>query len=152
MNLRQESQRVTIAEAARILSLSQTKIREWLKEPGFDAIRNDQGWWLIDRTSLLAKAASESFPKESRRVGGATSRTSTSHSSEVSLPSTREVVLEDRIRDLQDALSRERRINDELREQNRELQQIQTQHLAELRALLESTTKDKGLLSRWIRT
>ena len=147
----QTSSRVTIAEASVLIGMSQTKVRQWLNEPGF-AVRNAQGWWLIDKVVLLAKAASESSPKESRRAGAVTTHRATSQSSEIAVTSSREVT-EDRIRDLQETLARERRINDELRSENRNLQAVQTQHLAELRALLDSGTKDKSsFLSRWIRT
>lgn len=147
----QASSRVTISEASVLVGMSQTKVRQWLNEPNF-AMRNAQGWWLIDRVALLAKAASESSPKDSRRVGAVTTHRATSHTAEVSATSSREVA-ETRIRDLQETLARERRINDELRSENRNLQAAQTQHLAELRALLESGTKDKSsFLSRWIRT
>lgn len=142
--------RVSISEAARSLGLSQTKIRGWLNEPGF-ATRTQQGHWQIDRVLLLAKAAAESSQKGSPRVGAVTSQRVSSQNVEVAQSSQREVS-DDRIRDLQESLQRERRINDELRAEVRQLQAAQTQHLAELRALLESAGKDKGILSRWIRT
>jgi hypothetical protein len=151
----ENSQRVTIAVAAKMTGLSPTKIREWLKEPGLDAVRNEQGWWLIDRTTLLARAASDAHGKDSRRGAAATSQAVTSHSREVTETSLREAVaesLEQRIRDLQTQLAREQRLNDELREENRRLASAQTQHLAELRAVLENGAKEKGILSRWIRT
>lgn len=145
------SLRVTIGQASAMLGMSQTKVRQWLNEPGF-AIRNAQGWWLIDRVALLAKAASESSPTDSRRVGAVTSPRATSQASEVNVSPQRDVT-DERIRDLQETLARERRINDELRAENRNLQALQTQHLAELRALLDAGTKDKSsFLSRWIRT
>lgn len=147
----QASSRVTIAEASVLVGMSQTKVRQWLNEPNF-AMRNAQGWWLIDKVALLAKAASESSPKESRCVGAVTTQRAPSQTTEVSVTSLREVT-ETRIRDLQETLMRERRINDELRLENRNLQAAQTQHLAELRALLGSGTKDKSsFLSRWVRT
>lgn len=151
----ESSQRVTIAEAAKMTGLSPTKVREWLKEPGFDAVRNEQGWWLIARTALLARAANDAQGKDSRRGATVTSKPVTSHAREVAETSIREAVadvLEQRIRDLQTQLAREQRLNDELREENRKLAAAQTQHLAELRAVLESSAKDKGILSRWIRT
>jgi len=53
---------------------------------------------------------------------------------------------------LAEALDRERRINDELRQRVRELEQERTQHLAEMRALLSKSSDGKdGVLSRWIR-
>lgn len=142
--------RVTIAEAAKMLGLSQTKIRGWLDESGF-ATRNEQGWWQIDRVALLAKAAEESSQKGSLRVGAMTSQRVSSHNVGVSQSSQREVA-DERVRDLLESLQRERRINDELRAQMHDLQAAQTQHLAELRALLENNGKEKGILSRWIRT
>ena len=151
----ESSQRVTIAEAAKMTGLSSTKVREWLKEPGFDAVRNEQGWWLIEKTALIVRAANDSHGKDSRRGATVTSRPATSHAREVAETSIREVVtevLEQRIRDLQTQLIREQRLNDELREENRKLASAQTQHLAELRGVLENSSKDKGILSRWIRT
>jgi len=133
-----------------MVGMSQTKVRQWLNEPGF-AVRNAQGWWQIDRVALLSKCAEETSQKGSLRVGAVTSHRASSHSVEVSEIAHREVV-DERMRDLQETLARERRINDELRAEMRQLQAAQTQHLAELRALLENTSKDKGLLSRWIRT
>jgi hypothetical protein len=61
-------------------------------------------------------------------------------------------VWQGRIDDLTRTLERERSLVDSLSQQVEKLQEAQTQHIAEMRAIMENSTKDKSLLSRWIRS
>jgi len=139
---------VSLPEAAAMIERGQTTIREWLQEGLLRARKDARGRWLIERDSLLARAAVEGTYGGRQRAGaaGASSvRSRTSHAE----PTSDGTELIATLRTENDYLKQLLR---EERERCRRLEEERTQHLAEMRALLSKDSGGKdGVLSRWIR-
>lgn len=140
---------VTLGLASKLVARGQTTVRDWIKNGNIQASRNNLGHWLIDRNSLLAFASSEGAATGPRRVAGATSQPAEApprpHSEAEPRGHSEELVqaLRGQISLLQELLKEER-------ERIHKLESERTQHLAEMRALLNG--KNEGLLSikRWL--
>lgn len=139
---------VSLPEAAAMIERGQTTIREWLQEGLLRARKDGRGRWLIERDSLLARAAVEASATVRARVGAASVPSARPRTS-LSEPTTEGSELVATLRAENEHLKQLLR---EERERCRKLEEERTQHLAEMRALLskEATGKD-GVLSRWIR-
>ena len=137
------SQFLSLSEAALQSGKSETSIRNWLKSNLIKGQRGSDGCWKIERTSLFAHLSglpqkSERSAPKVRGYGAESDQTS---------PQSEPLTLAYR-----EALERERRINDELRSQIKDLEKERTQHLAEMRALLSKDAKaTDGVISRWLR-
>lgn len=133
-----------MAEASRLVAKAESTVRAWVRSGQVRAWRDNDGWWCIDRDSLLGHAAGVVSTKGAER-GAVPRRGAQADPFVPPQPTPSERILAE-------ALERERRINDELRGRVRDLEQERTQHMAEMRALLSKDLKDKdGILSRWIR-
>ena len=147
-----ESSTVSLSEASRLLSKPENTIREWIKTEKLHAHRDSRGRWLIRRHDLMAYIATKSSTEG--RPGATSNATSKARSHiEGSTEPTAEPSTTRYIRSLEDSLNRERHINDELRQQLRQVEQERTQHMAEMRAMLskDGSGGKEGVLSRWIR-
>ena len=120
---------ISLLEASKLATVSQTTIRRWIKAGKLEAKQDNRNNWKIDKQHLLSKLAT--CPP--RHVGYKVETSSQSVDKDRLLSETLE------------ALSRERRINDELRSENHKLN-------VEIRALLEQQAgfKFKSVISRWI--
>lgn len=124
---------IGLPEASKMASVSQTTIRRWIKSGEVQAELNHAGRWKLDKKKFLEKLAIHP-PRKSAEVKPTSSGG-----------------VEDNPLYIQtaEALSRERKLNDELRAENKKLH-------AEIRELLTSNSdKERGFvgaLSRWIRT
>lgn len=130
------SEDLTMAEAMRLTEKAESTIRAWIKSGAIEAYQDKQGWWRINRDALLYKAA-EGAQKRPLRAPQLNT---------VSQSSPQPTPLE---KALTEALERERRINDELRSQVKQLEGEFIKITAELRAILSKETS--GKLSRWFR-
>jgi excisionase family DNA binding protein len=147
-----EPSTVSLSEASRLLSKPENTIREWIKTSKLQAHRDSRGRWLIRRHDLMAFIAVKGSTEG--RPGATSNPTSKARSNvEGSTEPTVEPSTTRYIRSLEDSLDRERRINDELRQQLRHVEQERTQHIAEMRAMLskDGSGGKEGVLSRWIR-
>jgi hypothetical protein len=130
------SEDLTMAEAIRLTEKAESTIRAWIKSGAIEAYQDKQGWWRINRGTLLYKAAE-----------GAQKRPSRAPQTEgLAAISPQPSPLE---KTLIEALERERRINDELRSQVKHLEGEFIKLAAELKAILNKETS--GKLSRWFR-
>jgi hypothetical protein len=140
------SHEVTLPEASAMIERGQTTVREWVQERLVTARKDSRGRWLIERDSLLARAAIEAAATGRTREGATslpTKRPRPSHAEPRAEPSPEVVTI---LRAENDHLKQLLR---EERERCRRLEEERTQHLAEMRALL---SKDgDGMLSRWFR-
>jgi hypothetical protein len=129
-------QDLSMAEAIRLTEKAESTIRAWIKSCSIEAYQDRQGWWRINRDSLLHKAAegAQKRPPRAPQLEGT-----------ASIPP-QPTPLE---KALSEALERERRINDELRGQVRQLEGELLKLTSELKALL--TKETSGKLSRWFR-
>ena len=129
-------QDLTMADAIRLTEKAESTIRAWIKSGAIEAYQDRQGWWRINRDSLLYKAAegAQKRPLRTPQPEGGASTTPQSTPLEKALT---------------EALERERRINDELRDQVKNLEGELIKLTSELRALLNKETG--GKLSRWFR-
>ena len=135
---------LTMAEASKLVDKAESTVRAWVRSQQVSAWQDAVGWWRIDRNSLLAHAAGVGAAKGGSR--GLTVRKGAHTEGSV----TPQQTPTERV--LAEGLERERRINDELRQQVRELEQERTQHMAEMRAMLSRDSGGKeGVISRWIR-
>ena len=121
-------ERISITEASRMADCSPSTVRRWLKTGVLEGIKTD-GAWEIGREALLLHLSQLSKPFKGRQ--GASRR---GHSEE---PTHHEALN----KQLMDDLHRERKMNDELRSENRKLQE-------EIKALLASKTGVMG----WVRS
>ena len=122
-------EKMTIAEASRMADCSPSTIRRWLTTGVLDGTKTD-GVWVIEEQVLRVHLNQLTKPFKGRQ--GA----SKEHNS--GGPGQHEALH----RQLQEDLHRERQINDELRAENKKLQE-------EIKALLAGKA---GFLSRWIRS
>jgi hypothetical protein len=131
------SHELSLAEAATAVGRGETTVREWAKSGSVQATKDARGRWKIERGSLLARAATEAWT-DVRSRAGASGVASTEPKSEARL-----------VRVLQAEIDHLRRLLDEERVRNQRLEEERTQHMAEMRAILNKDTE--GFLSRWIR-
>lgn len=139
-----ETSTVSLSEASRLLSKPENTIREWIKSSKIKAHRDPRGRWLILRKDLMDFVVTKSST-EAR--SGAMSKAASKAESKTKAST--EPTTERYVRSLESSLERERAINDELRIKISALEQERTQHIAEMRAILNKDTE--GFLSRWIR-
>ena len=120
---------ISLPEASKLAAVSQTTIRRWIKLGSLEAKQDNSGKWKISKQHLLSRLAVQ----QPRQVANMSETLSVSPDKERLLSETME------------ALSRERKINDELRAENIKLN-------AEIKALLEqkSGISFTSVLSRWI--
>ena len=121
---------ISLPEASRLAAVSQTTVRRWIKSGSLEAKQDKAGKWQVNKQHLLSRLAIQP-PRQ-----GANMHETLIESSD-----------KDRLlSETMEALSRERRINDELRSENIKLN-------AEIRGLLEVSSKKnfKGAISRWIK-
>lgn len=129
-----------MAEASKMIQRAESTVRTWIKTGQVRAQQDAAGWWRIERNSLLTHAAADASKRGVTQKGSAQVLTS---------PPPQQTPLE---KTLMEALSRERHLNDDLRNQLKQLDAERTQHLAEMRALLSKDVKAAdGILSRWLR-
>lgn len=134
------NERLTIAEAAQRYAVSQSAIRRLLDAGKLVSKRDAQNRHTLS-VDELAEAFSRRVPDS--RSGAIAGKPSADRSDE--LPATNSRL----IQNLEDALSRERRLNDELRAHNYNLQGELIKLTAEMKALLGK--EGDGVLSRWFR-
>jgi predicted site-specific integrase-resolvase len=126
---------LTLPEAARMAGCSTTTLRRWLSNGIVEGGKNQSGDWRVAEQSLRVYLSTATpSTKATRCVQGASGS-----ETQITMEAT-ELVIE-----LRESLSRERKVNDDLRSQIRNFEQERTQHLAEMRALLSG--KSEGLLS-----
>jgi len=136
---------LTMAEASKLVGKAESTVRSWVRSQQVSAWQDAAGWWRIDRNSLLAHAAATASSKGTDRGGGVR------HGAQFEASSYPQPTPSERI--LTEALERERRLNDELRDRLTAMENERTQHMAEMRALLskDGNGGKDGVISRWIR-
>ena len=125
-----EASQLSLFEASKIAGCSVSAVRRWAQSGLVKGDKKD-GKWVIEEVSLKSHLAISGGPLESRQKA------------KVKLQQLRPSDSEDRLRTLNEALKREQSLNDDLRRENKQLQE-------EIKALLKG--ENKGLLSRWVRT
>lgn len=130
---------VTIPQASALLQKPDGTVRDWVRKGLVRAKQDPRGRWLIERESLLAHAAVKAPKVDQRRASNP----------KPSLASPLDDGISKYIRTLEDSLTREQKLNDELRSKNDFLQGELLKLTAEIKAIL--AREDKSLLSRWIR-
>lgn len=147
---------VTMVEATRLSDKSEATIRRLIERKLVEARKDSNGRYQILRQSLMGYLASSSCPSStSSSRGVAPGNRSSSKASPPVVTTSDEsvvVVLREQIANLKDQVSREQRINDELRAQVKELERERTQHLAEMRAMLSQSESKANALSQWVRS
>jgi len=140
---------LTLPEASAMIERGQTTVREWVQERLVTARKDPRGRWLIERDSLLARAAIEASPTARTRPGATsvpTPRARASLAQQQAEPSSEVTSLLRAENEYLKQLLREER------ERCRRLEEERTQHMAEMRAMLSKDSSGKeGVLSRWIR-
>jgi excisionase family DNA binding protein len=137
-------ERLTIAEAAKRYSVSPSAIRRLIEAGRLKSTKDGDGRHQLD-TGDLAGAMTRRSPTS--RIGAVTGKTSPDRSGEVvgELSPTAERYM----RSLESALEHERRVCEDVRAQNRELQSQLVKLTAEMQAILSK--EGDGMLSRWFR-
>ena len=143
---------ISLNEAAVMVGKGDSTVRLWLKNGIVQGHKDSNGFWVVERNSLLAHAAIEGG-KKIRKINGAESRNSNAHIAASVEPAS------DLVMALRESLLRERQLLDDSRRRVEtlearinELERERTQHLAEMRALLSRDPKETdGVLSRWLR-
>ena len=125
-----DAPRIGLVEASKIAGCSVSAVRRWAQLGLIEGDKSD-GKWEIKEVSLKAHLAAAGTPLKSRQEGNQSSKVLRSSDSE------------ERLKLLNEALKREQDLNDELRRENKALQE-------EIKALLKS--QNKGVISRWVRT
>ena len=141
---------IPLSEASRILGLGVTTIRSWCQLGKVECQRTANAQWLINLDSargliVTSKSGASAGNRMVTRnaLGG---RTSEGHTA---LERPNGGVSEEHLRDLRDALARERQVAEDFRTQNRELQSQLLKLAAEMHAIL--ARDGDGKLSRWFR-
>lgn len=124
---------ISLPTASKMASKSTTTLRRWAKIGVVRAEKNSNGQWSIDREHLMAHLATTKPTK--------IKETAQSHHHDSST---------ELVRTLETALERERRLNDDLREQNKKYQGDLIKLTSEMRAILSKN--NTSLVSRWLRT
>jgi vacuolar-type H+-ATPase subunit I/STV1 len=135
---------VSLTEAATMTGRPQSTIRDWLKKGQIEGTRDEKGRWQLTRISVVTAAATA--PTAARSI--AAQRIRKDNIASTIVPSVDPTVAK-YVDSLQETIQREREENRELRARIRDFEQERTQHMAEMRALLNKDTD--GFLSRWIR-
>ena len=134
------SEKVLLSDAATRLGKSPTTLRKLVNSGKIQASKDSQGRHWVTMLEAQAYYAIKSAP----RAGA--SRSHERDDDETVL------LMREHNKRIERALEREERINDELRNQIRELERERTQHLAEMRTLLSKDIKTTdGVISRWLR-
>ena len=133
---------VTITEASILIERPEGTIRDWVKKELVAAKLDSKGRWLIERDSLLNRAATSASTKATKHPRS---------SSTVPSTSAIEGSTQAHIRTLEQALDREHRINDDMREQIKRLEGEIFQLSHEMQAIL-SRNSPNGSLSRWVKS
>ena len=124
---------IGLPEASKMAALSQTTIRRWIKSGELEARLDETGKWKLNKKNFLEKLARHQ-PRKAASVSPPTGER----------PEDSPLYLH-----TLEALQRERKLNDELRAENKKLH-------AEIKEFLTSNSDKKeglvGALSRWIRT
>jgi excisionase family DNA binding protein len=137
-------EKLTIGEAAKRYAVSSSAIRRLIDSGKVKSTRDGAGRHMVhtgDLTGVLSKRAPAS------RSGALANKTSSARSDE---PSGEATGTTDRyLRAIETALDHERRVSEDLRTQNRELQSQLVKLAAEMQAIL--ARDGDGKLSRWFR-
>lgn len=151
-----DSEKITIADAARIVGKAPTTIRRLIDLGHLNSVRDETGKHYIERTAVIAhySAQAHAVATQSTRkqVTGATADT-TSTGVNASAEIARLLAIVEGFRAqmtlLQDSLQRERTEKDSLNQRVLELERERSSLMMELRAFLAGD--GKGILSRWMR-
>lgn len=142
---------VSLNEAARMVGKGESTVRLWLKNGVVRGRKDTNGYWIVERESLIAYVAVEAQKRPQRRVAGAMAYSAPPATAGATGDASAELVAT-----LRDALTRERALVDEfgrrieaLEARNVELERERSQHIAEMRAILIKDTD--GKVSRWFR-
>lgn len=141
---------IPLSDASRMLGLGVTTIRSWCQLGKVECQRNANAQWLINLDSARSLlATSKSGASAGNRI--ARRHTVGKKGSEATPPSEKKNggPSEEHLRDLREALARERRIAEDLRTQNLDLQGQLVKLAAEMQAIL--ARDGDGKLSRWFR-
>jgi|GEM_PF-1783950 len=138
----------SLAEAAVAVGRAESTIRFWLQKKLIVGKKARDGAWSIDRNSLLLHSAAAEPLRPQRSVRGAAAHDGTSAVADRNEEQLREL-LRAQVSQLTHSLEHERRVSEDLRTQNRELQGQLVKFAAEMQALLSKETD--GKLSRWFR-
>ena len=148
-----DSEEILVADAAKLVGKAQVTIRRLVETKALKSKRDENGRHLINRMELVAYYAAKSANRAGNDVrAGATSNHANSNiliASELAKVQAENSGLASKIAMLEESLLRERRLNDELRAQNRDIQSELVKVSAEIRAVLTKETQNK--LSRWFR-
>ena len=125
-----ETTQLNLSEASRLAGCSVSAVRRWAQTGLVKGSKSD-GKWVVEEESLRSHLVTSGGPLASRQSGKA------------KLQQLEPSSLEVRLSSLNEALKREQAINDELRRENKTLQE-------EIKALLKRD--NEGVLSRWVRT
>lgn len=146
---------ISLTEASRRANVSTTSVRRWITSGKLKASKTQGDEWVIDPDDLhlfLIRQSGGQVPPTSPRPFGGKRTGATTVPPTVSPTVGGGDGYAEALKEAREALSRERRINDELRARVTALEQERTQHMAEMRALLSKDAASKeGVLSRWIR-
>jgi hypothetical protein len=138
----------SLAEAAVAVGRAESTIRFWLQKKLIAGRKEKDGAWSIDRNSLLFHAATAEPLRPQRPIRGAAAHSVAPAAADRSEEQLRDV-LREQVSMLAGSLDHERRISEELRTQNRELQSQLVKIAAEMQAILSRDSD--GKLSRWFR-
>ena len=127
---------IDIHEASKMSGKSKSTVKRWAKNQLIVSKKNNSGHWTFDPQSIKEYLAQHG--------------TIATHEATKNQPHPTDWVSMNHLRSVHDSLDRERKINDELREQNRKLQGEITQLTHEIKSILSK--ESKSLISRWLRT
>ena len=143
---------ITMKQALNMSGKTSTTLRRWIAEGSVIAKKNQGGRWEIDRHSLRVHLAQHVQDMSMNSHPSPTNSTEQSPDmlGDMSPTGTLLNSLQESLKREREALTREQKINDELRnrleEKDRELLKL----TYEMQAILRRD--DKGLLSRWLRS
>lgn len=124
---------LSLHEASKMSGKSLATVRRWAKENLIEAEKNSSGHWEIPTRHFKAYLANGV----------------SLHEASMDTKDEAQAVQNEASRMLHEALNRERKINDELREQIKEKDSALLKLTFEMKAMLEE--KPGGIISRWIR-
>lgn len=133
------SEDVLLSEAATRIGKSATTLRKLVNLGKLETNKDKQGRHWVCMNDVLAHYALTPAP----RAGASRLHEHTE--------SRGEQMLREHISFLEQALSRERAINDSLRTQNERMQSDATKTMAEMKAMLDKQSPLDGVISRWLR-
>ncbi len=140
---------VSLAEATKLVAKAESTVRNWVKSKQVRAKQSTEGWWLIDRNSLLAHAALTPSTKGLRGGQSKHLKNTPPFIDPLNAPlnTPQPTPLENSLRE---SLERERRLNDQLQTKNEFLEKELLKITHELKSLLSGKTGNT--LSRWVQT